>query len=390
MRRADRLNALPASLAALALVVPLALVGLAAPAAAAPGDLARTGTATADVFQSDGDGTFPPDAAIDGNPATRWASGNGPDEDVAFTAWLQVDLGAEASVDHVVLAWEAAFAAGYEVQVATAPDEWTTVHTEAAGDGGTDDVTFAATDARYVRLQMNQRTSFDWDPARPHWYGYSLFSFEVYGTATQAAVAFATSGTTVPAGDDATVPLILATAAATDTTVRVRSTGGTGVRRHGLHRGRRDGDLPGRHHGGDGHRADRRPRPARPGPHGRADPVRAVRRPGAGRSHDEHRHHHPARRPAGRRRRHGARRLRVGRPRRLHHVGHQRAGHARAVHGTGGPGRQRPGRHRRGSAGRRATGSASRTTSPPPTGPRTTASRSGSWARAAAGCSGTS
>ncbi|KQR11975.1 glycoside hydrolase family 3 N-terminal domain-containing protein [Cellulomonas sp. Leaf334] len=229
MRRADRLNALPASLAALALVVPLTLVGLAAPAAAAPGDLARTGTATADRSQSDGDGTFPPDAAIDGDPATRWASGNGPDEDVEYTAWLQVDLGAEASVDHVVLAWEAAFAAGYELQVATAPDEWTTVHTEAAGDGGTDDVTFAATDARYVRLQMTQRTSFDWDPTRPHWYGYSLFSFEVYGTATQAAVAFATSGTTVPAGEDATVPLILASAADTDTTVRVRSTGGTGV-----------------------------------------------------------------------------------------------------------------------------------------------------------------
>jgi beta-glucosidase len=40
VRRADRPNALPAGLAALALVVPLALVGLAAPAVAAPGDLA--------------------------------------------------------------------------------------------------------------------------------------------------------------------------------------------------------------------------------------------------------------------------------------------------------------------------------------------------------------
>ncbi|NUU18862.1 glycoside hydrolase family 3 [Cellulomonas humilata] len=233
MRRADRLNPVPASLAALALVVPLALVGLASPAAAAPGDLARTGTATASVFQSDGDGTFPPDAAIDGDPATRWASGNGPDEDVEYTAWVQVDLGAEASVDHVVLAWEAAFAAGYEVQVATtAPDDpasWTSVHTEAAGDGGTDDLTFTATDARYVRVQMNQRTSFTWDPARLHWYGYSLFSLEVYGTPTQVAAAFAGSSTTVPAGTDATVPVILAIPAATDTTVRVRSTGGTGV-----------------------------------------------------------------------------------------------------------------------------------------------------------------
>ncbi len=232
MRRADRLNPFPAALAALALVVPLALVGLASPASAAPGDLARTGTASASQSQSDADGTFPPDAAIDGDPTTRWASGNGPDEDVPFTQWLQVDLGAVASVDHVVLAWEAAFAAGYDVQVATtAPDDptsWTSVHTETAGDGGTDDVTFTATDARYVRVLMTQRTSFTWDPARLHWYGYSVFSLEVYGTPTQVAVAFAGAGTTVPAGTDAVVPVILATAAASDTTVRVRSTGGSG------------------------------------------------------------------------------------------------------------------------------------------------------------------
>ncbi|MBO3100774.1 glycoside hydrolase family 3 N-terminal domain-containing protein [Cellulomonas fengjieae] len=233
MRRADRPNPVPAGLTTLALVMPLAVVALATPALAAPGDLARTGTATASQFQSDADGTFPPDAAIDADPATRWASGNGPDEDVPYAQWVQVDLGAEASVDHVVLAWEAAFAAGYEVQVATtAPDDpasWTAVHAEEAGDGGTDDVTFAATDARYVRVHMTQRTSFDWDPARPHWYGYSLFSFEVYGTATQTAVAFARSTTTVRAGETATVPLILASAAEADATVRVRSTGGTGV-----------------------------------------------------------------------------------------------------------------------------------------------------------------
>ena len=191
MRRADRLNPLPASLAALALVVPLALVGLAAPAAAAPGDLARTGTATADRFQSDGDGTFPPDAAIDGDPATRWASGNGPDEDVA------VHRLAPGRPRRGGVRRPRGPGVGGRVRRGLRgpggddrtrrPDVWTTVHTEAAGDGGTDDVTFAATDARYVRLQMNQRTSFDWDPARLHWYGYSLFSFEVYGTPTQAA-----------------------------------------------------------------------------------------------------------------------------------------------------------------------------------------------------------
>src|SRR3954447_19359449 len=76
---------------------------------------------------------------------------------------------------------------------------------------------------------MNQRTSFTWDPAGLHWYGYSLFALEVYGTPTQVAAAFATASTTVPAGTDATVPVILAAAAPTDTTVRVQSTGGTGV-----------------------------------------------------------------------------------------------------------------------------------------------------------------
>ena len=230
--------------------------------------------------------------------------------------------------------------------MATDPDAWTTVHTEAAGDGGTDDVTFAATDARYVRLQMTQRTSFDWDPARPHWYGYSLFSFEVYGTATQAAVAFAASGTTVPAGDDATVPLILATAAATDTTVRVRSTGGTGVAGTDYTAVDETVTFPAGTTERDRHRADRRPRPARPGPHGRADPVRAVRRPGAGRPHDEHGHHHPARRPAGRRRRHGPRRLRVRR--------------ARPATRRGGSARRSP----RCSARHRWTGAAARSSRP--------------------------
>lgn len=233
-RQAERPFRLPASLAAAALVVPLSLVGIAPPAAAAPGDLALTGVATADRFQSDGDGTFPPSALIDGDPATRWASGNGPDEDVPYTAWVQVDLGSVAAVDQVVLAWEAAFAADYDVQVATtAPDDpasWTTVATDPAGDGGTDTVALATpADARYVRIQMNHRTSFTWDPAQLHWYGFSLFSLEVYGTPSQVSAVFGSAGTTVPAGTAAEVPVILATAADVETSVRVTSTGGTGV-----------------------------------------------------------------------------------------------------------------------------------------------------------------
>lgn len=224
---------LTATAAALALLAPLALVASAVPAAAAPTtDLARVGTATADRWQDDVDGRFPADLALDGDPATRWASGNGPDEDVEFTAALQVDLGTTAAVERVSLAWEAAYAARYEVQVATGdpadPAAWSTVHTEEAGDGGTDEIALAApTDARHVRVHMLERTSFDWDPARPHWYGYSLFALEVYGTPTQPVAALGRTAVTVPAGGTASVPVLLNAPAADEVSVRVRSTGGT-------------------------------------------------------------------------------------------------------------------------------------------------------------------
>ena len=180
--------------------------------------------------------------------------------------------------------------------------------------------------------QMNQRTSFTWDPARLHWYGYSLFSLEVYGTPTQVAAAFATGSTTVPAGPDATVPVILATAAG-DRHDRPRAVAPAARAwpARTTPRSTRCVTLPGRRHRGERHRADRRPRPARPGAHGRADAVGAVDGPGPRRPHHQHRHHHPARRPARRRRGHRARRLRVRRPRRVHHVGHQRAGDPGAV-----------------------------------------------------------
>lgn len=228
-----------AAVAALALVVPL-LTAVVAPAAAAPddgpavgGDLARVGTASADRSQDDADGAFPPEAAVDGDPSTRWASGNGPDEDVEFTAWLQTDLGAVATVDRVVLAWEAAFARRYEVQVATADPAdaaaWTTVHAQDAGDGGTDEIVLDPVQARYVRVLMLERTSFDWDPARPHWYGYSLFALEVHGTPTVATAAFARSAQTVPAGTTAQVEVLLGAPAAAEVSVRVRSAGGSAV-----------------------------------------------------------------------------------------------------------------------------------------------------------------
>ena len=111
--------------------------------------------------------TFPASAAVDGNTGTRWSS--------AFSdpQWLQVDLGSTATVSQVVLEWEAAYATAFQIQ--TSPDgaNWTTIYSTTTGTGGTQTLNVTGT-GRYVRMYGMQR-------ATP--YGYSLWEFQVFGTA---------------------------------------------------------------------------------------------------------------------------------------------------------------------------------------------------------------
>src|SRR5215510_10922651 len=70
--------------------------------AAAAGPLLSQGhPATASSTEN---ATFPASAAVDGNTGTRWSS--------AFSdpQWIQVDLGATATITSVTLNWEAAYA----------------------------------------------------------------------------------------------------------------------------------------------------------------------------------------------------------------------------------------------------------------------------------------
>ncbi|MFI6327576.1 discoidin domain-containing protein [Micromonospora chersina] len=112
-------------------------------------------------------GATPAAAATDGDPGTRWSS--------AFSdpQWLQVDLGATATVDQIELVWEAAYARAFQLQVATDPaGPWQTIYSTTTGTGGTQ--TLAVSGAgRYVRL---------YGTARATGYGYSLWEFKVYGT----------------------------------------------------------------------------------------------------------------------------------------------------------------------------------------------------------------
>jgi hypothetical protein len=81
-------------------------------------DLARASTATASSVDNDGN---PATNAIDGNPGTRWSSAYNDNE------WIQLDFGAAATFDQVVLVWEQAYAKTFTVQISADGQTWTDV-----------------------------------------------------------------------------------------------------------------------------------------------------------------------------------------------------------------------------------------------------------------------
>ncbi|MEV4532748.1 discoidin domain-containing protein [Asanoa sp. NPDC049518] len=148
--------------AVLALLAGL-LVATTVTAAAADPLISQGRTATASSTENAG---TPASAAVDGNTGTRWSS--------AFSVpqWLQVDLGATATISRVVLNWEAAYATAFTVQTSANGTTWTTVHTTTNGTGGVQDLTVSGS-GRYVRVNAT---------AKATGYGVSLWEFQVYGS----------------------------------------------------------------------------------------------------------------------------------------------------------------------------------------------------------------
>lgn len=133
------------------------------------GDMAYDKLTTASSVQSSTG--FTGDTATDGDPGTRWSS--------AFSdpQWLQVDLGSVQTVDRVVLAWEAAYAKAYQIQMSTDGTTWTTLYSTTTGAGGTETLTGFTGTGRYIRMNGTQRATQ---------YGYSLWSFQVFHDAEAA------------------------------------------------------------------------------------------------------------------------------------------------------------------------------------------------------------
>jgi len=149
---------------AVAVVVGLAgYVATARPASAA-GPLLSQGRPV--LASSQENAGTPATAAVDGNAGTRWSS------QFSDPQWIRVDLGQAAAIDQVTLAWEAAYARSFQIQVSADGSAWTTIFSTTTGTGGTQTLAVTGT-GRYVRMNGTARATA---------YGYSLWEFQIFGT----------------------------------------------------------------------------------------------------------------------------------------------------------------------------------------------------------------
>ena len=103
--------------------------------------------------------------AVDANGNTRWSSSYADNQNFI------VDLGSQKTVSSFKIAWEAAYASQYQIQVSNDNSTWTTVYENYNATGGTQTINISATSARYVKIYCIRRATQ---------YGFSIYEFEVY------------------------------------------------------------------------------------------------------------------------------------------------------------------------------------------------------------------
>jgi F5/8 type C domain len=172
---------LAAAVSAVTIAGTVAVAGLSGTAAAADPLISQGKPATASSTENAG---TPASAAVDGNTGTRWSS--------AFSdpQWIQVDLGATATVTQVVLNWETAFGRSFQIQTApAATGPFTTIFSTTTGTGGIQTIPVTGS-GRFVRMNGTVRATQ---------FGYSLFEFQVFGTFGAAGCGTANAALNHPA-----------------------------------------------------------------------------------------------------------------------------------------------------------------------------------------------
>lgn len=129
-------------------------------------NIAYKRTITASSVESD---EYLASNAVDGDGTTRWAS------EFADNQNLIVDLWQSYTISTVKVAWEAAYASQFQVQVSNDNTTWTTVYENYDATGGTQTIEFTPVSARYVKIYCIKRATE---------YGFSIYEFEVYKDGT--------------------------------------------------------------------------------------------------------------------------------------------------------------------------------------------------------------
>ena len=106
-------------------------------------------------------------AAIDGDPKTRWESAKSDPQS------LTVNLESVYILKKVVVNWENAAAKVYDLEVSIDGAKWTSVSHVEDGKPGVRDFDLAGVKAQYLRISGKERTTG---------YGYSIYEIEAYGT----------------------------------------------------------------------------------------------------------------------------------------------------------------------------------------------------------------
>ncbi len=110
--------------------------------------------------------SYPGSLAFDGNPSTRWASIGQSDPQ-----YIYVDLGQRYDLCSVVLFWEVALGKNFTIDISDDAITWTTIKTM------TNNTLYLS----YMNVQGTGRYVRMYGTARGTNFGYSLYSFEVYG-----------------------------------------------------------------------------------------------------------------------------------------------------------------------------------------------------------------
>lgn len=107
--------------------------------------------------------------AADNSLLTRWDSDHS-----EAKSWIKFDYGIRKYIKTIIIAWEAAYAKVYRIQVSEDGERWHTVHTNHHGHEGLQIIQFSSrVKGRYVRIQCSQKASSG--------YGYSIFEFQIFG-----------------------------------------------------------------------------------------------------------------------------------------------------------------------------------------------------------------